>query len=114
MDKDTTVGSLIKQVSEFRDTRGWLEYDTPRSLAISISVEAAELLEHFQWKDDAQMREALTSGTTRDEVASELADVLIYCMGFADVLGFDLSEEIVRKLRKNSKKYPVPSQEISV
>jgi NTP pyrophosphatase (non-canonical NTP hydrolase) len=113
MDEKTTVGSLIKQVSEFRDARGWLKFDTPRSLAISISVEAAELLEHFQWKDDTQMREALISGTTRDEVASELADVLIYCMGFADVLGIDLSEAIMRKLRKNSEKYPVISQEVS-
>jgi dCTP diphosphatase len=113
MDKDTTVGSLIKQITEFRDARGWLKYDTPRSLAISISVEAAELLEHFQWKDDTQIREALTRGTTRDEVASELADVLTYCMGFADVLGIDVSEAIIRKLRKTSEKYPVTSQAIS-
>ena len=59
MDDDTTVGMLKKQVSEFRDSRDWLKYDTPRSLAISISVEAAELLEHFQWKTDEQMREVL-------------------------------------------------------
>jgi dCTP diphosphatase len=113
MDKSTTIGSLMRQVAEFRDARGWLKYDTPRSLAISISVEAAELLEHFQWKDDTQMQQVLTSGTTRDEVASELADVLIYCMGFADVLGIDLSEAIMRKLRKNSEKYPATSPEIS-
>jgi dCTP diphosphatase len=51
MDVNTTVEKLKKQVSEFRDARDWLRYDTPRSLAISISVEAAELLEHFQWED---------------------------------------------------------------
>lgn len=113
MDEDTTVGSLMKQVSEFRDVRGWVKYDTPRSLAISISVEAAELLEHFQWKDDTQMRESLGSGIIRDGVADELADVLIYCMGFADVLGIDLSEAIVQKLRKNGEKYPVTRPEIS-
>ena len=66
MDENTTVGNLVRQVSAFRDAREWLKYDTPRSLAISISVEAAELLEHFQWKDDAQVREALTDGTKKD------------------------------------------------
>lgn len=113
MDENTSVGSLIKQVSMFRDARGWLKYDTPRSLAISISIEAAELLEHFQWRDDSQMREALASGATRDAVSDELADVLIYCMGFADVLSIDLSEAIVHKLRKSGEKYPATSQEIS-
>ena len=107
MDDDTTVGTLKKQVSEFRDSRDWLKYDTPRSLAISISVEAAELLEHFQWKTDEQMREVLMDRKRENEISDELADVMIYCLGFSDVLNVDISEAIERKLRKNGEKYPV-------
>ena len=66
MDANTTIETLKRQVSDFRDTRDWLKYETPRSLAISISIEAAELLEHFQWKNDEQMQEVLlvTKGGT--------------------------------------------------
>ena len=113
MDENTTVGNLMRQVAAFRDARGWLKYDTPRSLAISISVEAAELLEHFQWKDDAQVREAVNERTKRDEISNELADVMIYCMGFAEVLGIDVSDAITRKIRKNGEKYPLTGQEMT-
>src|SRR6266700_1758245 len=101
MDRNTTVEKLKGQVSEFRDARNWLQYDTPRSLAISISVEAAELLEHFQWKTDEQMREVLMDSVKRNEISDELADVMIYCLGFSDVLGIDISEAIEQKLRKS-------------
>ena len=84
MDDDTTILKLKKQVTEFRDARDWLRYDTPRSLAISISVEAAELLEHFQWKTDEQMREVLMDRARKDEISDELADVLIHCLGFSE------------------------------
>jgi NTP pyrophosphatase (non-canonical NTP hydrolase) len=107
MDRSTTVETLKRQVAEFRDARNWLRYDTPRSLAISISVEAAELLEHFQWKNDEQMREILLDRDRKDLVSEELADVLIYCLGFSDVLDIDLSEAVERKLRKNGEKYPI-------
>ena len=107
MDDDTTILKLKKQVSEFRDARDWLRYDTPRSLAISISVEAAELLEHFQWKTDEQMREVLMDRGRKNEISDELADVLIYCLGFSDVLGIDISEAVELKLKKNGERYPI-------
>src|SRR5881628_1487200 len=100
MDRDTTVETLKRQVAEFRDARNWLKYDTPRSLAISISVEAAELLEHFQWKTDEQMRESLRDRIKKETISDELADVLIYCLGFSDVLGIDISEAVELKLKK--------------
>ena len=106
MDPNTTVEKLKKRVSEFRDARDWLRYDTPRSLAISISVEAAELLEHFQWKTDEQMRKVLMDRARKNEISDELADVLIYCLSFSDILGIDISEAIELKLRKNGEKYP--------
>ena len=106
MDHQTTIGSLRKRVSNFRDERNWLKDNTPKNLAISITVEAAELLEHFQWKTDEQIREAAKDIAKRNQVSNELADVLIYCLGFSDVLDIDISEAIEAKLRKNAVKYP--------
>ena len=106
MDGKITVQELKEQVSRFRDQRDWLKYDTPKNPAISISVEAAELLEHFQWKTDELVSEALRDETKLEKVANELADVIIYCLGLSDVLRVDVSEAVERKLRKNNEKYP--------
>jgi dCTP diphosphatase len=106
MDEQTTIASLRKRVSNFRDERNWLKDNTPKNLAISISVEAAELLEHFQWKTDEQIRDVLLDRGTRSQVSDELADVLIYCLSFSDVLSIDIAEAIDAKLRKNAEKYP--------
>jgi NTP pyrophosphatase (non-canonical NTP hydrolase) len=106
MDAKTTVETLKRQVCDFRDARDWLKYDTPRSLAISIIIEAAELLEHFQWKNDEQIREVLLDPEKRDLIADELADVMIYCLGFSDVLGIDVSDAVARKLHKSGEKDP--------
>jgi dCTP diphosphatase len=107
MDDQTTIAALREQVCHFRDERNWLKDNIPKNLAISISVEAAELLEHFQWKTDEQIREAVKDSVKRNQVSDELADVLIYCLGFSDVLGIDISEAIDAKLRKNAEKYPM-------
>ncbi len=107
MDDKITVQELKARVSKFRDERDWLKYDTPKNLAISISVEAAELLEHFQWRTDQQVSEALRDKMKLNEVANELADIVIYCLGFSDVLHIDVSEAVERKLNQNSQKYPV-------
>ena len=106
MDGRITVQELKEQVSRFRDERDWLKYDKPKDLAISISVEAAELLEYFQWKTDEQVNASLKDETKLTEVINELADVMIYCLGFSDVLRIDVSEAIERKLSKSSEKYP--------
>jgi len=107
MDEQTTIMELKKQVSRFRDERNWLKDDTPKNLAIAISLEAAELLEHFQWKNNQQIRELVKDSVKKNQVSDELADVLIYCLGFSDVLDIDISEAIETKLRKNAEKYPV-------
>lgn len=106
MDGRITVQELKEQVSRFRDERDWLKYDRPKDLAISISVEAAELLEHFQWKTDEQVSEALRDETKLNEVTNEFADIIIFCLGLSDVLRVDVSEAVEKKLRKNSEKYP--------
>jgi NTP pyrophosphatase (non-canonical NTP hydrolase) len=107
MDEQTTITVLRKHVSNFRDERSWLKDNTPKNLAISISVEAAELLEHFQWKTDEQIREAVKDSAMKNHVSDELADALILCLSFSDVMGIDISEAIEAKLRKAAEKYPV-------
>ena len=112
MDEKTTVRELVEMVARFRDSRDWRKYDTPRNLVDSICIEAAELLEHFQWKTDAQATEMLRSSEKLAEISNELADVMIYCLGFSDILRIDVSNAIQRKLQKNAEKYPV--QELKI
>ena len=107
MDQRTTVQELKRLVTEFREERDWKKYNTPRNLAVSISIEAAELLEHFQWKTDAEIGQMIGKKQRRDEVSDELADVIIYCLGFSDVMGIDVSRALRRKLGKIKEKYPV-------
>src|SRR5207244_10198836 len=76
MDDQTTMMALKKQVSRFRDERNWLKDDTPKNLAISISVEAADLLEHFQWKTDEQIYEAVKERAKKKQMSDELAEGL--------------------------------------
>jgi dCTP diphosphatase len=107
MDGQTTLAALRKHVSNFRDERNWLKDDTAKNLAISISVEAAELLEHFQWKTDEQIREALKDPAKKNQISNELADVLILCLSFSDIMDIDVTEAIHAKLRRAAEKYPV-------
>ena len=92
----------IEQVLKFRDDRNWKQFHTPKDLAISISLEAAERLEVFQWSaDDVRCSEKA------DRIREELADVVNYCILMADVCGLDLDEIVQEKIRKNAEKYPV-------
>ncbi len=97
MDKE-----IIKNIIKFRDERNWKQYHNPKDLAISISLEAAELLENFQWSTH---EEALKKN--KENIAEELADVLIYSVLFAESIGLDIEEIIKNKLSINNKKYPV-------
>ena len=92
----------IRRVIQFRDDRDWRQFHTPKDLAISLSLEAAELLEVFQWSGtDLESRDKL------DRIREELADVLSYCVLMADVCGLDLDEILNAKVDKNAAKYPV-------
>ncbi|ETA79276.1 nucleotide pyrophosphohydrolase [Youngiibacter fragilis] len=97
MDNET-----MKAVVRFRDERNWRQFHNPKDLAISISIEAAELLEVFQWSgQDTDAADKL------DKIKEELADVMIYSMLMSDRLGLDVDEIVMDKLRKNSEKYEV-------
>ena len=92
----------IQRVLRFRDERDWRQFHTPKDLAISMSLEAAELLELFQWSGTD-----LECTGNRDKLREELADILSYCILMADVCGLDLDEIMNEKVSKNEAKYPV-------
>ena len=92
----------IDQILKFRDDRNWKQFHNPKDLAISISLEAAELLEVFQWS-----AADVECADKSEEIKEELADVLIYCTLMADACGLDLDEIVQEKLRSNGEKYPV-------
>ena len=88
---------IYDELITFQKERDWKQFHTPENLAKSISIESGELLEHFQWQKEYD----------QDEVAEELADVLIYCLYMAFALDVDVKEIIMDKMKKNALKYPV-------
>lgn len=93
---------VIEQVIQFRDDRDWKQFHNPKDLAISLSIEAAELLEVFQWSaEDLECKEK------REKIEEELADVLMYSILMADVCDLDIEDIILKKLERNKQKYPV-------
>jgi NTP pyrophosphatase (non-canonical NTP hydrolase) len=97
--------ATIAKIRAFRDARDWMQFHNPKNLAISINLEAAELLEHFQWKS---MEESEAHAkAAREEIAEEVADVAIYLFELADNLSIDLLATVNAKLAKNEAKYPV-------
>lgn len=91
------MNELIKRILKFRDDRNWKQFHTPENLAKSISIEAAELLEHFQWNNEMSL----------EAVTDELADVMNYCILMADAIGVDLLQAMHQKIDKNEQKYPI-------
>jgi NTP pyrophosphatase (non-canonical NTP hydrolase) len=100
-----TVEDITAQIRSFRDERDWAQFHNPKDMAIGISVEAAELLQHFLWKtkeeSEARAREHI------EELKYEIADVAIFLFELADNLGLNLLEVMAEKLQKNAMKYPV-------
>jgi NTP pyrophosphatase (non-canonical NTP hydrolase) len=89
----------------FRDERDWKQFHSPRNLCASICIEAAELLECFQWSSDATLESDVRE--RREDVEDEIADVLIYTLLLAHDLGVDVADAVERKLAKNAIRYPV-------
>jgi len=107
-DGNTTIQDLKTSVHDFVKNRDWEKYHTARNLAESISIEASELLELFQWSLDEEDKSKVTQDPAElGRVADELADVLIYCLGLANVTGIDIAQAILHKLKKNEEKYPI-------
>lgn len=94
--------NTIEQVLKFRDDRDWKQFHNPKDLAISISLEAAELLEVFQWSGADISNEG-----RQEKIKEELADVVNYCVLMADACNLDLDEIVQNKLKLNNERYPV-------
>lgn len=107
MDKDTTIEELKRLVINFRDKREWKKFHNPKDLAISMSIEVAELLELFQWKSNEEIREFLKDNEAHRKVCNELADVIMYSLDMADAVNADISDIVKKKLEQNEKKYPI-------
>lgn len=96
------MDDIINKIIEFRDARDWKQFHNAKDLVISLTLEAGELLENFQWKSSDQAVDA-----NFDNIRDELADVLIYSLMLAHDLEIDVKSAILNKLEKNEKKYPI-------
>ena len=97
-------GELERRVRRFRDERDWNQFHKPKDLALSVAIEAAELLEHFQWLTEQQSQNL--SPEKREAVGAEIADVLLYLIQLANALGIDPIAAAQDKLKLNAVKYP--------
>ena len=103
--KTTTLTGLRSELRRFAEAREWQQFHTPKNLAMALSVEAAELVECFQWLTPEQS--ARLKGRDRRAVEEESADVLLYLLRLTDVLDIDLLQAAQRKMKLNARKYPV-------
>ena len=97
--------AIIEKIRQFRDERDWMQFHDPKNMAISIMLEASELLEHFQWKTQKEVEGYINDH--KFEVRDEIADIAMYLFELADNLGVDLVDAMETKLKKNEQKYPV-------
>lgn len=105
-DKTATLAQLRKMMNDFVSRRQWHKYHRPKNLAMSIAIETAELMEHFQWLDHDQADAALADPALRQQVADEMADVLSFLLSMSNATGIDLSAAFARKMKKTVRKYP--------
>ncbi len=106
MDNTTTIQDLKTAVEEFVAARDWQQFHSPKNLAMALAIEAAELMEHFQWLSLNDAWEALENEKVRGEVADELADIVVYALAFANRNNIDISTTVRDKMVKNGRKYP--------
>lgn len=106
-DQTTTVADLRALVQRFVDERDWAQFHSPKNLSMAIAIEAAELMEHFQWLDSAASQEVRHSPDDLKDVREELADIFCFALSFSNALGIDVAEAVRDKLAKNREKYPV-------
>ena len=106
-DSSTSVADLRKIVREFVDERDWEKFHAPKNISMAMAIEAAELMEHFQWISVEDSRAIGTDEAKLAAVGEELADVLCYGLALANTLGIDVSETMRKKMEKNRAKYPV-------
>jgi dCTP diphosphatase len=105
-DASTTVAELQALVRDFTDRRDWAQFHHPKDLGVALAAEVGELLEHFRFLTNEQIRERLSDESARRELAHEAADCLWLLLRLAEVVGFDLSSSLREKLALAERKYP--------
>jgi NTP pyrophosphatase (non-canonical NTP hydrolase) len=105
-DQATTVAELRELIRAFVEERDWRQFHAPKNLSMSLAIEAAELMEHFQWIDAAESRRIGDDASRLAAVREEMADVLAYLLALANELSIDLSTAVRDKMLKNAMKYP--------
>ncbi|MCI0334383.1 MAG: nucleotide pyrophosphohydrolase [Planctomycetes bacterium] len=105
-DNTTTVAELRQLVADFVAERDWSQFHSPKNVSMALAIEAAELMEHFQWLTTEASRGLAAEPTKLAEVGEELADVIGYSFALANELGLDVSSAIRAKMAKNAEKYP--------
>jgi len=100
------ISELQAKAIQFRDDRDWAQYHNPKDLAISLSLEAAELLEIFQWKGSEEIERLKSDSQVQQKVREELGDIFIYALTLAHEFSFDPAEIVLDKLRVNERRYP--------
>ncbi|MCK9476292.1 MAG: nucleotide pyrophosphohydrolase [Candidatus Muirbacterium halophilum] len=105
-DNNTTVDDLKKKMSIFIKERDWQKFHSPKNLAMSIAIEAAELMEHFQWISSEDAIKIKDNNENINDIKDELSDILSYCLSLANYLDIDITDSFIKKMEKNKKKYP--------
>jgi len=101
----TDIEKLTKEIIKFRNKRNWKQFHNPKDLALSMMLEAGEVVEHFQWQNEAEMREYVKHH--REHIGDEIADVLKYLLILSHDLKIDVKKAVLRKMAKDDLKYPV-------
>src|SRR3989344_3175924 len=96
---------LVKKIIAFRDERDWKQFHNPKDLALSLVLEAAEVIEHFQWKNSAEIEAYIK--TNKEDIGEELADVLYWVLLLSHDLDIDIQKALEKKMEKNRAKYPI-------
>ena len=107
MENKITIEELCTEMRKFVAERNWEQFHTPKNLAMSITIEAAELMEHFQWLTNEQSTELIGNQPGRSMVIDELADIMLYCISLINILDVDMGSAILDKLERNKNRYPI-------
>ena len=104
-DHETSIAQLKQRVNQFVTERDWKKFHSPKNLSMALSIEVAELMEHFQWIDAGESRQP--DENKLEQIKEELSDVLCYTIAIANELEIDISDAFAAKMKKNEIKYPV-------
>jgi len=107
MDQETNIHVLKEKIKKFCEDRDWDQFHSAKELTIALIIETAELLEHFRWKSDKEVKKMFENKSRKEDIEDEMADVLYFLIRIAQKYNIDLSQALNRKMSKNEHKYPV-------